>query len=242
MPEIDSTASNPTTHPCPRRELGSEGSHEPVSYDDILRSSALLAPWVHRTPVLTSSTLDARCCASIFMKCENFQKIGAFKFRGAMNALLNLPESARKTGVVTHSSGNHAQALAKAGGLLGIPVTIVMPRTAPAVKRVATEGYGARIVLCEPTLASREEAVAQEIRRHGLALVHPFNDPHVIAGQGTIGLELLAARPETHRASRPSRRHHGAGRRRRSHFGDGPSGEGTIARNPGRGGRARECG
>ena len=125
------------------------------------------------------------------LKCENFQRVGAFKFRGAMNALLLLGDGQRAAGVVTHSSGNHAQALALAGQLLGVPVTIVMPRTAPAVKRAATLGYGARIVLCEPTLESREAAVASEIDRHGLTLVHPYNDWSVIAGQGTAALELL---------------------------------------------------
>ena len=117
--------------------------------------------------------------------------VGAFKFRGAMNALLLLDEGQRRAGVVTHSSGNHAQALALAGQLLGAPVTIVMPRTAPAVKRAATEGYGARIVLCEPTLHSRESTVAEESKKHGLTLVHPFNDWNVIAGQGTAALELI---------------------------------------------------
>jgi threonine dehydratase len=162
-----------------------------IDSDEIARAAARLAPWVHRTPVLTSSTFDGRCRAHVFLKCENFQRVGAFKFRGAMNALLMLPEGARAAGVVTHSSGNHAQALALAGRLLNVPVTIVMPRTAPAVKRVATEGYGARIVLCEPTLASREATVDAEIARDGLTLVHPFNDRNVIAGQGTAALELI---------------------------------------------------
>jgi threonine dehydratase len=150
-----------------------------------------LKSWAHRTPVLTSRTLDLRTGARVFLKCENFQRVGAFKFRGAMNALLQLEPTQKTTGVVTHSSGNHAQALALAGQLLAVPVTIVMPRTAPAVKRAATEGYGARIVLCEPTLESREAAVAAEVDRNGFTLVHPFNDWNVIAGQGTAALELL---------------------------------------------------
>src|SRR3954453_3411810 len=135
----------------------------PIGLEDIIQASKRLEPWAHRTPVLTSRTLDDRAGASVFLKCENLQRGGAFKFRGAMNALLKLDEARRGAGVVTHSSGNHAQALALAGQLLGVPVTIVMPRTAPAVKRAATEGYGARIVLCEPTLPSREAAVAAEI-------------------------------------------------------------------------------
>src|SRR3954464_7946792 len=104
-----------------------------------------LAPWVHRTPVLTSRALDERCGGSVFLKCENFQKVGAFKIRGAMNALLQLGEAERARGVITHSSGNHGQALAQAGRWLGVPVTVVMPRTAPSIKRSATEGYGATV-------------------------------------------------------------------------------------------------
>ena len=163
----------------------------PIGYDDIRAAAERIAPWVHRTPVMSSRTIDARCGGTVFLKCENFQKVGAFKFRGAVNAVLQLSEAERSAGVVTHSSGNHAQAVALAGKLLGVPVTVVMPRTAPAVKREATEGYGARVVTCEPTLASREATVAAEMERHGFALVHPFNDWNVIAGQGTAAIELL---------------------------------------------------
>ncbi|MFO0889695.1 MAG: threonine/serine dehydratase [Isosphaeraceae bacterium] len=163
----------------------------PIGLDAIREAARRLEPWAHRTPVVTSRTLDGRCGSRVFIKCENLQRVGAFKVRGAMNAILQLDEGRRGAGVVTHSSGNHAQALALAGQLTGVPVTIVMPRTAPAVKRAATEGYGARIVLCEPTLASREATVAAEVERHGLTLIHPFNDWNVIAGQGTAGLELL---------------------------------------------------
>jgi threonine dehydratase len=163
----------------------------PIGLEAIQQAAKRIAPWSHRTPVLTSKALDARCGAAVHLKCENFQRVGAFKFRGALNALLQLGEPERQAGVITHSSGNHAQALALAGKLLGIPVTVVMPRTAPAIKRAATEGYGARIVLCEPTLASREATVAAEIQRGGFVLVHPFNDWNVIAGQGTATLELL---------------------------------------------------
>jgi threo-3-hydroxy-L-aspartate ammonia-lyase len=162
-----------------------------IGLEEIEQASRRLAPWAHRTPVQTSRTLDERTGASVFLKCENLQRVGAFKFRGAMNALLQLGRDQKTAGVVTHSSGNHAQALALAGQLLGVPVTIVMPRTAPAVKRAATEGYGARIVPCEPTLESRESTVADEIAAHGYTLVHPFNDWNVIAGQGTAALELL---------------------------------------------------
>ena len=127
-----------------------------IGIDEIKQAAERLAPWVHRTPVMTSTALDARCGCSVFLKCENLQKVGAFKFRGAMNAILQLGDAERRCGVITHSSGNHGQAVALAGRLCDVPVTVVMPRTAPAVKRAATEGYGARIVLCEPTIASRE--------------------------------------------------------------------------------------
>ena len=163
----------------------------PVTLETIREAAGRLAPWVHKTPVLTSRTLDGRCGGSVFFKCENFQKVGAFKFRGAMNALLQLDETHRAAGVVTHSSGNHGQALAAAGQILGIPVCVVMPRTAPAVKRAAVEGYGARVVACEPTLAAREAAVDREIATLGLHLVHPFDDWRVIAGQATAAWELM---------------------------------------------------
>jgi threo-3-hydroxy-L-aspartate ammonia-lyase len=163
----------------------------PIGLAEVRQAAERLAPWAHKTPVMTSSALDDRAGASLFLKCENFQRVGAFKFRGAMNAVLQLDETARRTGVITHSSGNHAQALALAGRLGGVPVTVVMPKNAPAVKRAATEGYGARIVFCEPTFASRESTVAALIDHHGYTLVHPFNDWNVIAGQGTAALELL---------------------------------------------------
>jgi len=162
----------------------------PIGVDDIRRAAERITPWVHRTPVMTSKSLDERCGGSVFFKCENFQKVGAFKFRGAINAVLQLSDLERQAGVITHSSGNHAQALALAGRLLGVPVTVVMPRNAPTVKRAATEGYGARIVVCEPTFGSREQTVAAEIERHAFVLVHPFNDWKVIAGQGTAAWEL----------------------------------------------------
>ena len=135
--------------------------------------------------------LDARCGGSVFLKCENFQKVGAFKFRGAMNAVLQL-ERCRAPTWRDHAFVGQSCAGTGAGGqLLDVPVTVVMPRTAPAVKREATEGYGARIVLCEPTFESRETTVAAEIEQHGFTLVHPFNDWNVIAGQGTAAWELL---------------------------------------------------
>lgn len=162
-----------------------------IGPEDVRQAAERLAPWVHRTPVFTSRAFDERAGARVFFKCENLQKVGAFKFRGAMNALLLLSGAEKARGVVTHSSGNHAQALALAGQLLGIPVCVVMPRTAPAVKRAATEGYGATVIPCEPTLADREAGVARVIAEHGSTLIHPFDDWRVIAGQGTAALELL---------------------------------------------------
>jgi threonine dehydratase len=159
--------------------------------DEVRRAAERIAPWAHRTPVLTCRAIDDRSGAQVFLKCENFQRVGAFKFRGAMNALSRLDDESRRRGVVTHSSGNHAQALACAGGIVGVPVTVVMPRTAPIVKKRATQGYGAEVVACEPTLAAREEAVAKLIATRGLTLIHPFDNWHVIAGQGTCALELI---------------------------------------------------
>ncbi len=163
----------------------------PIGVAAIREAAERLAPWVHKTPVLTSRTLDDLCGGSVFLKCENFQKVGAFKYRGALNALLQIPEAERRAGVVTHSSGNHGQALAAAGQTLGVPVCVVMPSTAPIVKRAAVEGYGARVVTCEPTLAAREATVADQIERFGPVLIHPFDDWRVIAGQGTAAWELL---------------------------------------------------
>src|SRR4051795_2846816 len=162
-----------------------------IGVEEIKQAAERLASWAHRTPVLTSGALDARCGGAIFLKCENFQRVGAFKFRGAMNAVLQLTEAERASGVVTHSSGNHAQALALAGKLAGVPVCVVMPRTAPAIKRAATQGYGTRVVPCEPTLADRESTVNRLIAEDGYALVHPYDDWRVMAGQGTAALELL---------------------------------------------------
>ena len=163
----------------------------PVDLETIRAAATRIAPYAVRTPVLTSHSLDKASGASVFLKCENFQKIGAFKFRGAMNAVLLLDDSQKKRGVITHSSGNHGQALAKAGQMMGVPVCVVMPSTAPAVKRRATEDFGAIVELCEPTQQARESTVQRLIDQHGYEMVHPFNDWRVIAGQGTAALELL---------------------------------------------------
>ncbi len=159
--------------------------------DDIRRAAERIKPYAHHTPVLTCAALDDRLGARIFLKCENFQKVGAFKFRGAANAVFSLAEDAAARGVATHSSGNHAQALALAARLRGIPAHIVMPDNAPAVKKAAVAGYGGRITFCEPTLKARETTLERVVHETGAEVVHPYNDDRVIAGQGTAALELL---------------------------------------------------
>lgn len=145
----------------------------------------------HRTPVMTSRTIDQQVNAKVFFKCENFQRGGAFKFRGAFNAMFQLSEEEKARGVVTYSSGNHAQAVALVGRILGIPTVVVMPADAPAAKRSATEGYGATVVEHDPGKTSRE-AIAQALQReHGYTMIPPFDHPNVIAGQGTAALELF---------------------------------------------------
>jgi threonine dehydratase len=149
----------------------------------------------HRTPVLTCATLDRLAGRSLFFKCEHLQKAGAFKFRGACNAVRRLSDEVAARGVVTHSSGNHAQALALAAQLRGIPAHVVMPANASPVKRRAVEGYGGRVITCEPTLAAREETAAAVLAETGGTLIPPYNHPDVIAGQGTAALELLEQVP-----------------------------------------------
>jgi threonine dehydratase/serine racemase len=146
---------------------------------------------VHRTPVATCTTLDRLAGRALVLKCENLQRVGAFKFRGASNAVAALPDEVAARGVVTHSSGNHGQALALAARLRGIPAHIVMPRNAAAVKLEAVRGYGAHVVLCEPTLPARDASATALQQRTGASLVPPFDHPDVIAGQGTVALELL---------------------------------------------------
>lgn len=150
-----------------------------------------IRPHVHRTPVMTSGSIDSISGSSIFFKCENLQKVGAFKARGAVNAVMSLNENGAKKGVATHSSGNHAQALAYAASLRGIPCHIVMPRNAPLVKVEAVRGYGARIVFCEPTLAAREEALEEVVSRTKAAFIPPYDDPRIVAGQATAAIELF---------------------------------------------------
>ncbi|WP_172329434.1 threo-3-hydroxy-L-aspartate ammonia-lyase [Mangrovicoccus sp. HB161399] len=161
------------------------------AFADILAARERLAPHAHRTPVLTSRSFDALAGAQVFFKCETFQRGGAFKFRGAMNAVLSLPAEVRARGVVAYSSGNHAQGLAYAAKLAGVPAAIVMPQDAPALKVAATRGYGAEVVSYDRYTESREEIGAALAAGRGAALIPPFDHPDVIAGQGTATAELL---------------------------------------------------
>ncbi|MCH7719796.1 MAG: pyridoxal-phosphate dependent enzyme [Planctomycetes bacterium] len=167
-----------------------------ANLDAVREASERIAPHAHRTPVLTCATLDALAGRQLFFKCENFQKVGAFKFRGACNAVLRLSDETAAHGVVTHSSGNHAQALALAATLRNVQAHIVMPTSAMPVKRRAAEGYGATVYPCEPTLAAREEMAARVIEQTGAVLIPPYDHPDIIAGQGTVGLELMDQIPD----------------------------------------------
>jgi threonine dehydratase len=158
---------------------------------DIEATHEAIQPLIHRTPVLTCSAIDERAGASLFFKCENFQKVGAFKMRGASNAAVRLSEADRRKGLATHSSGNHAQAVALSAKMLGVPAYIVMPENAPAAKRAATEGYGAQITSCENTLAARESTLQKVVEETGATFIHPYNDYNVIGGQATCAKELL---------------------------------------------------
>ncbi|HVN33636.1 MAG TPA: pyridoxal-phosphate dependent enzyme [Casimicrobiaceae bacterium] len=162
----------------------------------IRAAATRIAPFVHRTPVLTCRSIDAEVGAALHFKCENFQKVGAFKARGATNAVSSLSASVAAKGVVTHSSGNHGAALAYAARARGIPAWIVMPENAPRVKQENVRRFGATIRFCAPTPAAREEACAEVQRQTGAILVHPFDNVHVIAGQGTAALELADAVPD----------------------------------------------
>jgi threonine dehydratase len=167
-----------------------------ITFEDVLAAADRIRGRVHRTPVVTSHTFDALAGRRLFFKCENLQRVGAFKFRGASNAVARLDAAVAARGVVTHSSGNHAQALALAARERGIPAYIVMPRTAPAVKRNAVEGYGGRVILCEPTLADREATAARTCAETGATLIPPYDHPDVMAGQATAALELLEEVPD----------------------------------------------
>ena len=172
-------------------ERAGDDSYPNVNLAGIRAAHRRIAAQVHHTPVLTCSTLSRLAGNELFFKCENFQRVGAFKFRGACNAVLSLSAEQAAKGVVTHSSGNHAQALALAARLRGLAARIVMPNTAPPAKIAAVRDYGGEITFCRPTLQAREAGAREIIARHGSALIHPYNDERIIAGQGTAALELL---------------------------------------------------
>ncbi len=160
-------------------------------FEKIKHAGAVLRGYAHRTPIMTSRTLDEMVGARVFLKCESFQRVGAFKFRGAFNAISNLPEKEKRQGVLTYSSGNHAQAIALASKLLGVAATIVMPNNAPAIKRAATEGYGARVIEYDPDKSVREEVAESLLKKHNFTLIPPYDHADVIAGQGTAAFELF---------------------------------------------------
>jgi threonine dehydratase len=160
------------------------------TYDDVVEAHQRISPYIHRTPVLTSTYLNQLTGAEIFFKCENLQKVGAFKARGACNAVFGLSDADAAAGVATHSSGNHGAALSFAAARRGIDATVVMPHNAPAAKKAAVQSYGGRILECEPTQAAREAMLEQVIAETGAQAVHPYDDPRVIVGQATCALEL----------------------------------------------------
>ncbi|MBL8102448.1 MAG: pyridoxal-phosphate dependent enzyme [Anaerolineales bacterium] len=167
-----------------------------LTLKDIYEAAERIKPYAHRTPVLTNESLNKQTGAQVFLKCENLQKVGAFKFRGACNAVFSLTDEEAARGVCTHSSGNHAAALALAAQMRGIPAYIVMPGNAPQVKKDAVAGYGGQITFCEPTLEARESTLEGIRLDTGATVVHPYNDERVIAGQGTAALELLEDIPD----------------------------------------------
>jgi len=162
-----------------------------VTYAEIASARERIAPYIHKTPVMTSAGIDRLCGARVFFNCENFQRTGSFKFRGAMNAVASLSAAARRSGVVTHSSGNHGQALARAAREFGIPVYVVVPNDAPQAKIDAIRDYGGEVILCEPTQSGREETAEEVRERTGAIPIDSHDDPRVIAGQGTATIELI---------------------------------------------------
>jgi threonine dehydratase len=165
-------------------------------FSDIISAHNRIQSFVHRTPVLSSESINEILGTSLFLKCENFQKVGAFKFRGATNAIRLLSKTNAQKGVATHSSGNHAAALALAAKQLGVPAYIVMPENAPEIKKKAVAGYGAKITFCEPTLEAREVTLKQAQEKTGATFIHPYDNFDVIAGQGTAAKELLEEIPD----------------------------------------------
>lgn len=162
-----------------------------ITKQSIEQAHERIQPYIERTPVLTSASLNELAGCQLYFKCENFQKVGAFKARGATNAALKLSKEERANGLATHSSGNHAQAIARAGKMLGVKSYIVMPRTAPEIKKRGVRGYGGEIFKCEPTLQAREETLAKVIAKTGASEIHPFNNYDVVEGQATCAKELF---------------------------------------------------
>jgi len=179
----------PTTNP-------GATSHIQPDWNTIVAAHERIRPRIHRTPVLTSQSVDGLAGADLFFKCENLQKTGSFKIRGATNAIFSLSDEEARRGVVTHSSGNHAAAVACAAGWRGIPAWIVMPKNAPKVKCQAVESYGGKITFCEPSVSSRSETAARILAETGAVLVHPYDDDRIIAGQSTAAKELMEDIPE----------------------------------------------
>jgi len=165
-------------------------------FNNVLDAKLRIEPYIHHTPVLTSSALNEITGNELYFKCENFQRAGAFKFRGASNSVFALDETEAKRGVATHSSGNHAQALALAAKIRGIPAFVVMPENSKKVKIEAVRGYGSEIIFCKPTLSSREETLEKVVQETNAIFIHPYNNPQVIAGQGTAALELINQTPD----------------------------------------------
>src|SRR5712664_2626033 len=171
-------------------------NHQPPSWGAILTAHARIAPRIHRTPVLTSASLNTMSGAQLFFKCENFQRTGSFKIRGASNAILALSEQEAARGIITQSSGNHCAAVACAAAWRGVPAFIVMPKNAPSVKVRAIEAYGGKITFCEPKVSSRNEVCARVQSDTGAVLIHPFDNDQIIAGQATAAKELLEEIPD----------------------------------------------
>ena len=180
-----------TDKPSATSEATAEVTSLSVTYADVEAAARRLTGIAHRTPVLTSRTVNQRTNAQVFLKCENFQRTGSFKFRGAYNALAQLSEEQKQRGVLTFSSGNHGQAIALSGQLLAIPTTVVMPKDAPEVKQAATRGYGAEVMLYDRAEMKREELAKNLASDRGLTIIPPYDHPHIVAGQGTTAKELI---------------------------------------------------
>lgn len=166
------------------------------SAEDLALAAKAIAPYVHRTPLLSSNSISKLLGVQLFFKCENFQKVGAFKMRGAACAVASLTDEERSQGIATHSSGNHAQAVALTAKLYNIPAHIVMPKNAPNIKRKAVEGYGAKVYTCASTIEAREEKMGEVLEQTGATFIHPYNNYNIIAGQATAALETLADQPD----------------------------------------------